>query len=556
MVRNNRKLELNWYNKDKSLFYDPDKKEYLWVDKKDPRVSEPRILLEKSSCGESRSKNMLIKGDNLLALKALVPDFQNSIKLIYIDPPFNTGAAFEFYDDGLEHSIWLTMIRDRLDLLKKLLRKDGVIFVHIDNHEVGNLKVLMDEIFMPKNFVQMISEKRASPAGFKTINPGPLTVTDYILMYAKDKEYLNWKPQYIPVGYDENYDLFIENKNDSPENWKLKKINDLNFEKEGISGWQEAKEKWGEEWKLIRSSKAATFALKNADRVVSIRDPHKPSDAIKNLLEKSKNNRDKIFVLKRNNGKGDIYIINGGSLSFYKNKIREVDGRLSPTELLTDLWTDMNYAGIANEGGVQFKNSKKPEMLLKRIIEMSSEPGDWILDSFAGSGTTAAVAHKLNRNWIAIELGNHSVTHIIPRMKNVVSGEDQGGISKIIGWKGGGGFKYFELGDSLFVQDEDLRYTIINPKMYNGALVRAVLKIEGFKLLNPDNGLHGISGTTVAHVTEQYLTQEYIDVLINEIGDRAKYLVVYAKTISSKLEIPENVEIKRIPNVLLNKFSI
>lgn len=556
MVRNNRKLELNWFNKDKSLFFDPDKKEYLWIDKKDPRVSEPRILLEKSSCGESHSKNMLIKGDNLLALKALLSDFQNSVKLIYIDPPFNTGAAFEFYDDGLEHSIWLTMMRDRLDLLKKLLRKDGVIFVHIDNHEVGNLKVLMDEIFMPKNFVQMISEKRASPAGFKTINPGPLTVTDYILMYAKDKEYLNWKPQYIPVGYDENYDLFIENKNDSPENWKLRKINDLNFEKEGISGWQEAKEKWGEEWKLIRSSKAATFALKNADRVVSIRDPHKPSDAIKNLLEKSKNNRDKVFVLKRNNGKGDIYIINGGSLSFYKNKIREVDGRLSPTELLTDLWTDMNYAGIANEGGVQFKNSKKPEMLLRRIIEMSSEPGDWILDSFAGSGTTAAVAHKLNRNWIAIELGNHSVTHIIPRMKSVVSGEDQGGISKIIGWKGGGGFKYFELGDSLFVQDEDLRYTIINPKMYNGALVRAVLKIEGFKLLNPDNGLHGISGTTVAHVTEQYLTQEYIDVLINEIGDRAKYLVIYAKTISSKLEIPENVEIKRIPNVLLNKFSI
>lgn len=556
MTKNDHKLELTWYNKDKSLYYDSDKKEYLWVDKKDPRVSEPRILLEKARYGDKDTENLLIKGDNLLALKALLQNHQNTIKLIYIDPPFNTGTAFEFYDDGLEHSIWLTMIRDRLELLKKLLRKDGVIFVHIDNHEIGNLKVLMDEIFMPGNFVQMISEKRASPAGFKTINPGPLTVTDYILMYAKDKEYLNWKPGYVPVGYDENYDLFIENAEKNPENWKLKKINEIIFKKEGIANWREAREKWGEEWKLIRTSKMATFALNNANRVVSIRDPHKPSGAIKKLLEESKENRNKVFVLKRDNGKDDIFIINGGALSFYKNKVREIDGKLAPTELLTDLWTDINYAGIANEGGVQFKNSKKPEMLLRRIIEMSSEQGDWVLDSFAGSGTTAAVAHKLNRKWISVELGDHAVTHIVPRMKRIISGEDQGGISKIIGWKGGGGFKYFELGDSLFVADDDLRLTVLNPKLYNGALIRAVLKVEGFKLLHPDNGLHGISGRTIAHVTEQYLNQEYVEALIREVGDAADYLIVYAKTISSKIKLPENVEIRKIPDVLLKKFKI
>ena len=198
----------------------------------------------------------------------------------------------------------------------------------------------------------------------------------------------------------------------------------------------------------------------------------------------------------------------------------------------------------------------KPERLLNRIIELGSQEGEWVLDSFAGSGTSGAVAHKKGRKWIMVEIGNHAETHIIPRMKQVVNGKDQGGISKTTNWKGGGGFKYFELGDSLFVRDEDLRLTVINPKMYNGALIRAVLKIEGFRLKNPDNGLHGISGTTAVHVTEQYLTQEYVDTLLNEIGDQAKFLVIYAKTISSKLKVPNNVEIRRIPDVLLKKFNV
>ncbi len=157
MTKNDHKLELTWYNKAKSLYYDPDKKEYLWVDKKDPRVSEPRILLEKTNYGDKDSKNLLIKGDNLLALKALLPDYAGEVKLIYIDPPFNTGTAFEFYDDGLEHSIWLTMMRDRLELLKKLLKKEGAIFVHISDIEEGYLRVLLDEVFGRHNFINKIT---------------------------------------------------------------------------------------------------------------------------------------------------------------------------------------------------------------------------------------------------------------------------------------------------------------------------------------------------------------------------------------------------------------
>ena len=162
----------------------------------------------------------------------------------------------------------------------------------------------------------------------------------------------------------------------------------------------------------------------------------------------------------------------------------------------------------------------------------------------------------MGRKWIMVEMGDHAQSHIVPRMKRVVSGEDQSGISKEVGWKGGGGFKYFELGDSLFVEDNDLKLTILNPKMYNGPLIRAVLKVEGFKLLNPDNGLHGISGRTIAHVTEQYLNQKYIDILLREVGDAADYLVIYAKTISSKIKLPENVEVRRIPNVLLRRFKV
>ena len=155
-----------------------------------------------------------------------------------------------------------------------------------------------------------------------------------------------------------------------------------------------------------------------------------------------------------------------------------------------------------------------------------------------------------------IELGEHAETHCLKRLKGVVDGSDQTGISKEVGWKGGGGFKYFELGDSLFVKDKDLRLTVINPKMYNGALIRAVLKVEGFKLVNPDNGLHGMSGATAAHVTEQYLGQDYVDTLVNEIGDQAKFIVIYAKTVSSKLKLPDNVEVKKIPDVLLKKFTV
>lgn len=349
--------------------------ELTWAGKSYETESfEPRLLVEdkEKSYGDD-SPNMLIHGDNLLALKALELDYMEAVQCIYIDPPFNTGGRIDAsgqeigYDDGLEHSIWLDMMYVRLKLLRKLLNPTGLIYVHIDDKEQAYLKVIMDEIFGRKNFVQMIAVKRASPAGFKVINPGPLTVTDYILLYAKDKTLMKYIPQRIPVGYDENYNLIINNPNDGPENWSFSKLVDLLYEQYGFKSWKDASNAWGTNWKTVRNSLLGDVALKNADRVVSVRDPHKPSQLIKEKMIESKSNGGKVIEIKRD-GMRPIYIFEGGSLSFYKDKLRQIDGELTPTEVLTDFWADINFAGMAKEGAVQFKNSKKPEKLIKRIF--------------------------------------------------------------------------------------------------------------------------------------------------------------------------------------------
>ncbi|MDD5340103.1 MAG: site-specific DNA-methyltransferase [Candidatus ainarchaeum sp.] len=562
----NGRIELVWPSKD-YVFWDIYNGQPVWKRNKDIplRIIRQREIIGQSNCvynsekkewvrrdAPIQSENLLIRGDNLLALKALEEDFAGEVKLIYIDPPFNTGAAFEHYEDNLEQSTWLSMMRPRLEILKKLLSQDGVIFVHIDNRELGYLILLMNDVFLRKNFVQIISEKRASPAGFKTINPGPITVTDYILMYCKNKELHKFKPQYRLVNYDENYDLFILNPEAKPEEWKFKRINDLVLEKLGFHSWKDAKNTWGSEWKSIRASLAGTFALENAPRIVSVRDPHKPSELIKQKIAESKKQPDRILIIPRKEH-DDIYILNGGALSFYSNKIRTIDGVTGPTELITDLWDDINYAGIAQEGEVKFKNSKKPEMLLKRIIEMASEPGELVLDSFAGSGTTAAVAHKLGRRWLTIEIGKHAETLCKPRLRRVVSGEDQTGISKQVNWKGGGGFAYCELGDPLVITDKELGIQRINPKYNNGDLILAICKLEGFKLMSKGKRvLHGKRGMTFAHVTEFYVTQEYLNHLTKEVDEDQK-LIIYCYAHTSKLKLPKNVEVRRMPDQLSNK---
>lgn len=532
------------------------KLELTWIGKDTPIKAEPRILVHDPTkdYGDKNTDNMLIYGDNLLALKALEQDYAGKVKCIYIDPPYNTGSAFEHYDDNLEHSTWLSLMKPRLEILRNLLAKDGSIYVNIDNNEIAYLKVLMDEIFHRKNFVQLISVKRASPAGFKVINPGPLTVTDYILLYAKDKECFCYNPQRIPVDYDTNYDMYIINPEEPATEWRLGKLVDIVYQRNNISNWKEARELWGDAWKSIRNHLLADIALEKKEWVVSIRDPHKPSDKIKALMAQSKQIPNKMFVLSRE-GKSPVYICNGGALSFYKEKLRDFGGKLLPTELLTDFWGDINFSGIAAEGGVQFKNSKKPEMLVERVLALGSNKGDLVLDSFLGSGTTAAVAHKMGRKYIGIELGEHCHTHCIPRLQKVIDGTDQGGISKAVGWNGGGGFKYYYLAPSLLNKDKYGQYVI--SKEYNAdMLAAAVAKHEGFKYAPSAEQFwkQGQSSETdYIYTTTNHVGAELLSGIAQDMK-AGESLLVCCKSFDSGLSARfANITVKKIPAAILGR---
>lgn len=385
--------------------------------------------------------NLIIKGNNLLSLHSLKKQFSGKVKLIYIDPPYNTGSDSFKYNDSFNQSTWLTFMRNRLQVASELLSENGAIFVHIDHHQLGYLNVLMDEVFRKENKVQIISIKTASPAGFKTVNPGPIDVTEYLLFYTKNKTKYKFKKGYVPVKYNSNYNLYLD-KSEDPSDWKFLPIKEKVILEAGFKNEAEAKQKYGDLWSSIVKVMIEDFAYKNAKQVVSIRDPHKPTEKLKTLMEKSRAEQ-KVIPYTREDGT-TMYLYKGGALAFYSNKMQLIDGELKVTELLTDFWNHISWAGIAKEGGVRLKNGKKPEKLLKQIIDLTTEEGDLILDYHLGSGTTAAVAHKMNRQYIGLEQLNYNENDSLERLKNVIDG-DSSGISGAVSWKGGGEFVYLEL---------------------------------------------------------------------------------------------------------------
>ncbi len=385
--------------------------------------------------------NLVIRGNNLLVLHSCLKRFEGRVKTIYIDPPYNTGDDEFGYNDSFNHSTWLTFMKNRLEVAKSLLSTDGCIFVHIDHHELYYVGALLDSIFGVENKVQVISVKTATPAGFKTVNPGPIDVTEYILFYTKQKSAFKFKKAYVPVDYNINYNLVLE-RADSIDDWKFIPIKDAMLKSIGFASEKQAKEKYGSMWAALKPQLIAKYAYDNADNVVSVRDPHKPTDTVKALMKESRETGKVIEYTKEDGSKS--YFYHGGALAFYSNKMQVIDGEKCITELLTDFWNHISWAGIANEGGVKLKNGKKPEKLLKQIIEMVSEPHDIILDYHLGSGTTAAVAHKCNRQYIGIEQLDYGNNDSVQRLRNVVNGE-QTGVSKAVNWQGGGSFVYCEL---------------------------------------------------------------------------------------------------------------
>ena len=385
--------------------------------------------------------NLIIKGNNLLALHSLKEEFAGQVKLIYIDPPYNTGSDAFKYNDSFNQSTWLTFMRNRLQAALTLLSEKGAIYVHIDHHQLGYLNVLLDEVFGKENKVQVIAIKTASPAGFKTVNPGPIDVTEYILFYTKNKSKFEFKKGYVPVSYNANYNLYLD-KDDNVSKWKFTPLKEKVISDAGFASEAEAKKKYGDLWSSIVKVMIEDFAYKNASNVVSVRDPHKPTEKLKDLMTKSKN-EEKVLDYQREDG-STMYLYKGGALAFYSNKMQELDGKMEVTELLTDFWNHISWAGIANEGGVKLKNGKKPEKLIKQIIELATNENDIVLDYHLGSGTTTAAAHKLKRQYIGLEQLNYGDNDSVTRMKNVIAG-DATGISKAVNWKGGGEFVYFEL---------------------------------------------------------------------------------------------------------------
>ena len=387
--------------------------------------------------------NLIIKGNNLLVLHSLKKRFAGKIKLIYIDPPYNIGNGDFGYNDKFNHSTWLTFMKNRLQIAHELLAADGAIFVQIDHHEVAYLNVLMDEIFKPENKVQIISVKVSGASGFKAANPGPIDVTEFILFYTKNKSDFVFQKNYVETKYNKNYNLYLE-KNGETKNWKLIPLKDKVLQENGYKNEKEFKEKYKDASDLVLLKLMSNFAFSHPDNVVSIRDLHKPSDKVRELQEKTRRERDKIIPYKKQDGTY-TYLINGGALAFYSSKIREIDGELKVTELLTNYWNHISWAGIAREGGVKLKNGKKPEKLIKQIFEVAGvKRNDIVLDFFLGSGTTCAVAHKMGMRYIGVEQLDYGENDSVTRLKNVING-DQTGISKEVGWNGGGEFVYLEL---------------------------------------------------------------------------------------------------------------
>lgn len=535
--------------------------ELTWPGKEDRFNPEPRILLEdkeksfsydptEKSAVEPTYDNMLIHGDNLLALKALEQDYTGKVKCIYIDPPFNTGAAFENYDDGLEHSIWISLMRDRLEILKRLLAEDGVIYIHIDDKEMAYLRIIMDEIFLRKNFLNMIVVKTSDPSGLKTVNPSPYSQTEYILMYARQRNCYKYETQYIPTEYDTSYNKVITNINEHYQNWHSENLNEYLAHKLGYADAKEANKKLG---KLGFYEKMSDFALEHANQIYQATAiSEKAGQAIIELKDESLKKANNVLCLERDDYE-DVYVLNGRQVYFYENKIKIIDGITTPTKPLTNLWTDIPYNGIAKEGGVKFKNGKKPEKLIRRIIEMSTNPGDLVLDSFLGSGTTAAVAHKMGRRWIGVEMGDHVYTHCIPRLQKVIKGEDAGGVTKSTGWLCGGGFKFYELASSLIVKDK-YGQQIISDKYNADMLAEAMCKILGYHY-KPDAEKYWKQGfsseKSFIYTTTMSVQEESLDKLAAEVGD--DNLLICCSAFVGNKNAFQNITVKKIPSAILKK---
>jgi len=554
------------------------KLELTWIGKgKEPAV-EPRILLHDASkdYGDPDAKNMIIHGDNLLALKALEQEFAGQVKCVYIDPPYNTGAAFEHYNDNLEHSIWLRLMKGRLEILRNLLSKDGSIWIQIDDEEQAYLKVLCDEIFGRSNFVNMISVNMKNIAGASGGGEDKRLKKncEFILVYAKDYELLS--PFKGAYDYEEIGDL-VQRYREEGVSWKYTTALVSSGDKVYIGSTIDGE---GAEIKIY---KHLNFSIKSIGQIMkeenlSEKDAYNkyahcifqtamPQSSIRPRVMKKvaeigiESELHSIeYVPKTGRNKGQLYeqFYKGANFRLFawlRDVSEKINGNLHKKTLQGTYW---NYiAGTKNltkEGSVEFPNGKKPESLISRVIDMTTEFNDIVFDSFLGSGTTASVAHKMGRRYIGVELGDHCYTHCLPRLKAVVDGE-QGGISKSVNWQGGGGFKFYELAPTLIVKDEN-GFEIISDKYNPNMLAAAVVKLCGYRYdPRKDNPyIHGVNNIGgFIFVTTQYITAPILNDIAKHFADTQSLIIcASAFQLGIKSNFP-NIKLRKIPQTVLSK---
>lgn len=542
------KLELTWIGK-----YDDERKPLeprILIENKDYSYGEPETGILPN--GKHWNGNMLIHGDNLLALKALEQDYAGQVKCIYIDPPFNTGSRIDSdgkevgYEDGVEHSTWLNMMYERFLILYNLLQEDGALFVHLDDNESDYCKILLDEIFGRNNFMNRVTVDARSPSAFSTVNPGMFVASEYILFYAKNRSKLIENRIRVPRTPDYAYNKYIENFDQPYQFWKFISVSDA-FSKFG-------KVRTTNPESIVKAYNK--FIIENSMRIcryTAISDSGAGQKVVE-LKQQSLENPGRIFMLERENF-DNVYIINGQQLAFYSKNTQMIDGQLQASKLLTDIWTDIAWEGIAKEGNVTFKKGKKPEKLIKRCLELATSKGDLVLDSFLGSGTTAAVAQKMGRRYIGIEFGNHAYTHCIPRLKMVTDGTDQGGISKAQNWKGGSGFKFYELAPSLLKEDK-FGHLVINKEYNADMLAAAMAKQEGYTY-QPSQETYWKQGfgseTDYIYTTTQFLTVESLAAIHETMAEDESLLICCTSFQRECKQAFNNITIKKIPQMLLNR---
>lgn len=511
------------------------KLELTWIGKDDRPKLEPRILIEDPAMSYHAKErrdgdifdNMLIQGDNLLALKALESEYLGIIKCICIDPPYNTGNAFEHYEDGLEHSLWLSLMRDRLQLLYRLLSDDGSLWIIIDDNEGHYLKVMCDEIFGRKNFVaNVIWEKADSPRmDAKYFS----SRHDHILVYAKDITQFELGRVLRNGGeVPDHYDKVT----DDGRRYYLKPLRAM-----GADGHRAARPTMYFE---ITAPDGSEVFPKNKDG----------SDSRWRWgQERVTQDFDRLEFLETKNG-----------WSIYFRIYAEGNTHQPPETIWRHDEVGSNRTSKSEVKKLPFTgaifDTPKPERLIRRILDISTEPGDVVLDSFAGSGTAGAVAHKMNRRWIMVELGDHAETHIHPRIRAVVDGSDNGGISSEIEWKGGGGFRYYRLAPSLLEKDQYGNWVI--SKEYNASmLAEAMCKNLGFTYApsqdEQEYWRHGHSTETdFIFVTTASMTHAALKKLSEDVGPE-RTLLVCCKAFNADADAFENLTIKKIPHAVLTK---